>query len=261
MAARGSPFGRVTLVSGPEALLADRAVETVLQQIREEAPESEVTESEAVRLDRGKLAEITSASLFSTRRAAVITDLGELPAELQPTSVASWPTEPRQIWPWFWSTGGGSRQGAAGPGASRRAETIECDCPPQAVGAAAVRPAEAKRRARRSSRRGPVPGRGRRSRSAGPGRRCGSAAGRRRAQPLTVAEVRRYFGGRAGGDQLRGRRRGPRRADRSGAGAAAVGDVDRRGPGPGDQRAGDRGARTGSADHRAGRAAGRRSGS
>ena len=48
-------------------------------------------------------------------------------------------------------------------------------------------------------------------------------------EPLTVAEVRRYFGGRAGGDQLRGGRCRPGRPDRAGHGAAALGDVDRGG--------------------------------
>jgi DNA polymerase-3 subunit delta len=93
MAARGSPFGRVTLISGPESLLADRAVEAVRQQILTEAPEAELTETEAVRLDRGRLTEITNASLFATRRAAVITDLAALPTELQPdlTALATTP--------------------------------------------------------------------------------------------------------------------------------------------------------------------------
>lgn len=88
MAARGSPFGRVTLVSGPESLLADRAVESVRRQILEEAPEADVTETEAVRLDRGKLAEVTNPSLFAARRAAVVTDLASLPAELHPDITA-----------------------------------------------------------------------------------------------------------------------------------------------------------------------------
>jgi DNA polymerase III subunit delta len=88
MAARGSPFGRVILISGPESLLADRAVEAARQQILSEAPEAELTETEAVRLDRGRLAEITNASLFATRRAAVITDLAALPTELQPDLIA-----------------------------------------------------------------------------------------------------------------------------------------------------------------------------
>jgi DNA polymerase-3 subunit delta len=66
-----TPFGRVILVSGPEGLLADRAVAGVLQRVRAEAAEVEVS-----------VVEVTSPSLFSTMRAAVITDLANLPAEL-----------------------------------------------------------------------------------------------------------------------------------------------------------------------------------
>lgn len=81
MAAK-SPFGRVILVSGPESLLAERAVGDVLQRVRTEAPAVEISSMEAVRLDGQKLAEITSPSLFSNERAAVITDLANLPPEL-----------------------------------------------------------------------------------------------------------------------------------------------------------------------------------
>lgn len=77
-----SPYGRVVLISGPEALLADRAVDALLAQIRLEAPEVEVNEVEAARLDAPRLAEITSASLFSSHRAAVITELADLDPEL-----------------------------------------------------------------------------------------------------------------------------------------------------------------------------------
>jgi DNA polymerase-3 subunit delta len=85
--ARTSPFGRVLLVSGPETLLADRAIEGLSAQIRAEAPEAELTEIEAVRLDAAKLAEVTNPSLFADRRAAVITDLASLPAELYPSVI------------------------------------------------------------------------------------------------------------------------------------------------------------------------------
>jgi DNA polymerase-3 subunit delta len=77
-----SPFGRVILVSGPEALLADRAVQGILSRLRTEAPEVEISVIEAPRLDGQKLAEITSPSLFSTLRAAVITELANLPSDL-----------------------------------------------------------------------------------------------------------------------------------------------------------------------------------
>lgn len=82
VAASRSPFGRLILISGPEALFADRAVEALRQQMRSEAPDVEVSEIEAARLDSGKLAEITSPSLFSSSRAAVITELEHLPPEL-----------------------------------------------------------------------------------------------------------------------------------------------------------------------------------
>lgn len=82
VALKKSVFGRVVLVSGPEPLLADRAVDVLLQQIRAEEPEAEVNEVDAPRLDGSRLAEITSASLFSTRRAAVITDIANLDPDL-----------------------------------------------------------------------------------------------------------------------------------------------------------------------------------
>ena len=68
MAAPRSAFGRLILISGPEALFADRAVEALCHQMRSEAPDVEVSEIEAARLDSGKLAEITSPSLFSSQR-------------------------------------------------------------------------------------------------------------------------------------------------------------------------------------------------
>nr|WP_239579150.1 DNA polymerase III subunit delta [Microlunatus panaciterrae] len=70
------------MVTGPESLLADRAVNKILAAARAEHPEVEISQVEAPRLEGGKLAEITSASLFSTARAAVIRDLANLPADL-----------------------------------------------------------------------------------------------------------------------------------------------------------------------------------
>lgn len=75
-------YGRAVLVSGPEGLLADRAVAERLAVARKEDAEVEISQVEAGTLDAGTLAEITSASLFSTRRIAVINDLGSTPAEL-----------------------------------------------------------------------------------------------------------------------------------------------------------------------------------
>jgi DNA polymerase III subunit delta len=73
-----SPFGRLVLVSGPESLMTERAVAALLQSMRSSSPDVEISEIEAAQLDRGKLAEITNPSLFSSRRAAVINDLENL---------------------------------------------------------------------------------------------------------------------------------------------------------------------------------------
>lgn len=77
-----SPLGRITLISGPEGLLADRAVAERLGRARRVLPEVEISEVEAGVLDAGRLAEITSPSLFSTARIAVVRDLAQLPADL-----------------------------------------------------------------------------------------------------------------------------------------------------------------------------------
>lgn len=82
MPSTASPLGRVILVSGPESLLADRAVDGFLRQLRRDDAATEVSDVEASRLDPGRLTEMTGASLFSTVRAAVIRDLANLPSDL-----------------------------------------------------------------------------------------------------------------------------------------------------------------------------------
>lgn len=88
-------FGRVVLVSGPETLLAERAVAQLLSRAQAEDPGLEIATAEAVRLDAARLAEITSPSLFATRRAAVLTDLANLAPDLvdQTAALATDPVE------------------------------------------------------------------------------------------------------------------------------------------------------------------------
>ena len=50
-----SPFGRLILVSGPEGLLPIVPLQTLCQQMRSEAPDVEISEIEAARLDRASL--------------------------------------------------------------------------------------------------------------------------------------------------------------------------------------------------------------
>ncbi|MDN5804239.1 MAG: DNA polymerase III subunit delta [Microlunatus sp.] len=77
-----TPYGTVTLVTGPERLLAERAIAAVIERARTESPTAEVDHASASLLDAGRLAELTSPSLFSTRRVAVLDDLADLPNDL-----------------------------------------------------------------------------------------------------------------------------------------------------------------------------------
>ncbi len=134
----------MTLICGPEGLLADRAVSTLIGQIQAEAPDAELNEIEAVRLDEPKLAEITSASLFSTQRAAVITNTAELPSELYDSLIAL-AADPQSDLAVLVVHGGGSR--AKGLLDKLRAQGVDVvDCPavkawelPQFVSAEAKR--------------------------------------------------------------------------------------------------------------------------
>ncbi len=77
-----SRFGRVVLVSGPESVLAERAVSRLVAEASQERPAASVTKVDAVSLDAGILAEITGGSLFATDQIVVIEGLDDLPQEL-----------------------------------------------------------------------------------------------------------------------------------------------------------------------------------
>lgn len=65
----------LVLVTGGEALLAERAVERVLGQAREQDPSVEVTRLEGPSYEAGRLQVATSPSLFDEARVVVLTDL------------------------------------------------------------------------------------------------------------------------------------------------------------------------------------------
>ncbi len=88
MARRMEVFGRTVLISGPEGLLADRAVAARLEAARRHDAEVEIAQIDGGDLDAGILAEITGASLFSSYRVAVIRDVGAVPADLHAAIVA-----------------------------------------------------------------------------------------------------------------------------------------------------------------------------
>lgn len=75
-------FGRTVLVSGPESLLAERAVERLVAAARRERPDAAVNRVEALTLDAGALAEVTGGSLFASDAIVVVNELSELPQDL-----------------------------------------------------------------------------------------------------------------------------------------------------------------------------------
>lgn len=74
-------LGHVTLVTGPEELLNERAVSAALQAVRHADDESEVSETNADQLTMGALAELAAPSLFSAIRCVVVRGLEDLPDE------------------------------------------------------------------------------------------------------------------------------------------------------------------------------------
>lgn len=74
-------LGRVTLVTGPEEFLAERAVQAVRAAVRAHDAEAEVSETGADRLTMATLGELAAPSLFSTTRCVVVRKLEDLPEE------------------------------------------------------------------------------------------------------------------------------------------------------------------------------------
>lgn len=69
----------VTLVIGPEALLAERAIAAVVRQARAVDPDADLTEVAGGQLSAAALNEHVSPSLFTTRRVVVINDVQDVP--------------------------------------------------------------------------------------------------------------------------------------------------------------------------------------
>ncbi|OYO21012.1 DNA polymerase III subunit delta [Enemella dayhoffiae] len=86
--AKTSAFGRVLLVSGPESLLADRAVAERVAAARKEQSVAEAHDVEASRVDAGSLAELSGGSLFADATILVIRDLANLDPDLHPAVLA-----------------------------------------------------------------------------------------------------------------------------------------------------------------------------
>jgi DNA polymerase-3 subunit delta len=73
----------LVLISGPEAVIADRALSTTLDELRASAPDLEVIRLAAETYEAGALGMHASPSLFGGEKCIVVQDLDEAPDELQ----------------------------------------------------------------------------------------------------------------------------------------------------------------------------------
>jgi DNA polymerase-3 subunit delta len=88
MLAAVSTQAPVTLVVGPESLLAERAVAAVVQRARQTDPEVDVSVVAAADLTAGGVAQMLSPSLFAASRVAVVEGLDQASDELGEALVA-----------------------------------------------------------------------------------------------------------------------------------------------------------------------------
>jgi DNA polymerase III subunit delta len=137
-------YGTATLISGPEGLLADRAVAERIAAAQRSDPDVEVAQVEGAGLDAGTLAEITGASLFSSRRVAVIRDLGSVPAALHPTITDLAAERPEDLGLLLVHPGGNKGRGLLTALKKAKVETVDCQ-PPKPWELAKFVTAEAKR--------------------------------------------------------------------------------------------------------------------
>ena len=72
----------VTLVVGPEELLADRAVGAVIRAVRDADPDADVRQLDAVGLPAGELTALVSPSLFGERKVLVVRNVAQASDDL-----------------------------------------------------------------------------------------------------------------------------------------------------------------------------------
>jgi len=77
-------LGRITLVTGPEEFLGERAIARVRAAVKRHDPEAELSETMAASLTMAELGDLAAPSLFSSTRCVVVRRLEDLPEESVP---------------------------------------------------------------------------------------------------------------------------------------------------------------------------------
>ncbi|WP_406831344.1 DNA polymerase III subunit delta [Pedococcus sp. KACC 23699] len=83
VSAKGTSVPALVLITGPEQVVADRALTSTLDELRQGEPDLEVVRLYAATYEPGALGMHASPSLFGGSKAIVVADLDEAPDELQ----------------------------------------------------------------------------------------------------------------------------------------------------------------------------------
>ncbi|MGC3992949.1 MAG: DNA polymerase III subunit delta [Propionicimonas sp.] len=192
-----SPFGRALLVTGPESLLAERAVGRFVRRATDERPDAAVVRVAAGDLDAGSLAEAAGGSLFASSTVLSIGDLGELAPDLA-DQLAALAADPGPDLALVVAHGGGNK----GRGVVDRLRKARVEVQDYATIKPWELPQFVTREARELDGRTDIAGANALVDAVGTDTRALAAAVRQLLDDspdrlLTEATVRRYFGGRA----------------------------------------------------------------
>lgn len=83
LAATAEALGAVTLVTGKEEFLNERAIAAIREAVRRHDPEAELSETAAAALGSASIGDLAAPSLFSSTRCVVVRGLEDLPEEGQ----------------------------------------------------------------------------------------------------------------------------------------------------------------------------------
>lgn len=122
-------LGAVTLLTGPEELLADRAIEAIVTAVRAEDPAADVSDVEASTLHPAGLAELTSPSLFAASRVVVVRAMDMLPASTGDALVAYAASPAPDIALVLVHRGGQKGRGVVDKLRKAKATVVACDSP------------------------------------------------------------------------------------------------------------------------------------
>jgi DNA polymerase-3 subunit delta len=121
-----APLPRLTLVLGGEELLADRAVAGARRMVRAGDPDADVHDLPASAITPGALDELTTPSLFATRRLVVIRSAQDLTAAVLPEVERLIADPPEDVSVVLVHAGGAKGKGLAD--AARKAGAVVLDC-------------------------------------------------------------------------------------------------------------------------------------